>query len=568
MTDSASMFPVDGYEFAHNTSLLVADTVIEHKGRAYTLVLPLDARGGSVKVVDARTGVPRWLSVDDAQASYFTERLAKHLSKDGTLPQDFGLLARKLISDGCMARSLSVDASPDANEDRVLPLANAIREGLCFLHTLNVFNALDATVGVLAEALNSEAGGTMRKLCLRDGSVHANHLASLAVATRAPHCFLTNLALENMSLDDECARTLSEAFCGGRLRFLDLGANCIGVAGARALAGMLKGSCALEELRVCYNEFGADGISEFSKAFACDECTLRAFSCVGNYIGDAGARHIANALRIRSRSIRTLNLGFNFIGEEGASALAEALKAGGVRELGLSENYVKSTGAVSIADALSDPACALQSLNLFSNGIRSTGIASLALAMQSDSCSLRTLNVSDNLFGRRGSAALRLAISSATCSLVELRAIRKPMKDVFLDESIALAVSSGACCLRRLAVRSSVHIAEALGSERCTLEEVDISASMWDCYEQTIQFAKVFEETLREKRCVTLKRIGFLNRSFDSLKEPTESLCARNRRLRMMGLLHAATMLMVHRLRACKAMYHPKRLKREGFFTL
>lgn len=81
------------------------------------------------------------------------------------------------------------------------------------------------------------------------------------------------------------------------LKSLRLGSNVLGFAGIKAMAEMLEGNTALEELVL-----------------------------IDNSIGDAVARILAKALKV-NRTLRKLDLRRNVIASDGEAALEEALAA-------------------------------------------------------------------------------------------------------------------------------------------------------------------------------------------------------------------------------------------------
>ena len=195
-------------------------------------------------------------------------------------------------------------------------------------------------------------------------------------------------------------------------------------------------------------------------------------------------------------------------------ALVETIKSDTctLHMLDLHESEVGDDGARALAEALRSATCTLHTLHLGSNGVGDEGARALAEALRSDTCTLHTLDLGDNGVGADGARALAEALRSETCTLHTLDLGSNGVGD---DGARALA--------------------EALRSDTCTLHtlHLNIDAVSDDC-------ARVLDEA--------------------------QALCRTRRRCRHHGLLRAIVMLAILRKRACEAVFHPKRLRREGVF--
>ena len=108
---------------------------------------------------------------------------------------------------------------------------------LCFALMISPLLATDeqARVAVEKAVAHIKAGGTT--LDLRSGAGHY--------------------------VGDAGAITICKALVahdGGKVKMLDLSVSDIGMAGAEAVASMLSNNTQLEDLRIGWNEFGADGV--------------------------------------------------------------------------------------------------------------------------------------------------------------------------------------------------------------------------------------------------------------------------------------------------------------------
>ena len=146
------------------------------------------------------------------------------------------------------------------------------------------------------------------------------------------------------------------------------------------------------------------------------------------------------------------------------------------------------------------------------NRLRPGELLALAETLKSEKCTLHTLDLHYNGVGDEGARALAEALRSDTCTLHTLGLRSNGVGD---DGARALA--------------------EALRSDTCTLHtlHLNIDAVSDDC-------ARVLDEA--------------------------QALCRTRRRCRHHGLLRAIVMLAILRKRACEAVFHPKRLRREGVF--
>jgi Ran GTPase-activating protein (RanGAP) involved in mRNA processing and transport len=142
--------------------------------------------------------------------------------------------------------------------------------------------------------------------------------------------------------------------------------------GSRCLSVMLKVNNTLEELYLCENQLGNEGIEAIADGLVANQ-TLKKLDLRSNGIEVEGALAISSVLK-KSTSLTTLSLGMNQVGDLGAAALAQGLLHGDcvLRELDLSDNGIGAGGAEALADMLVSNT-RLQDLNLAFNSIESKG---------------------------------------------------------------------------------------------------------------------------------------------------------------------------------------------------
>lgn len=158
-----------------------------------------------------------------------------------------------------------------------------------------------------------------------------------------------------LGLGERAAHELGRALRGPRLRALrslDLRANRIGPAGARALAEGVRESAALAALELGDNAVGNAGARALGEALVGGGApALRALGLGLNRVGDAGAHHLARALRTGT-ALAALSLRGNYVGARGARALAAALRSGGsggLRLLDLAGNFAPPRAQAALA---------------------------------------------------------------------------------------------------------------------------------------------------------------------------------------------------------------------------
>jgi Ran GTPase-activating protein (RanGAP) involved in mRNA processing and transport len=93
-------------------------------------------------------------------------------------------------------------------------------------------------------------------------------------------------------------------------RRLCLRGNCIGAAGAKALADMLRTNTHIEHVSLEWNQIGSSGCISIAEALKYNN-TLKYLDLRNNGIGDDGAAALANALAASSKCLKVLDLRWN-----------------------------------------------------------------------------------------------------------------------------------------------------------------------------------------------------------------------------------------------------------------
>jgi Ran GTPase-activating protein (RanGAP) involved in mRNA processing and transport len=223
---------------------------------------------------------------------------------------------------------------------------------------------------------------------------------------RAP--LLTTLGLSENSIGDEGAHLLATGLAfAPLLTLLDLSRNSIGPDGARALAGALAYLPQLTTLNLGGNRVGDEGVRVLAESFA-HVPLLMSLSLFDNSIGGEGASALAGALPHVPR-LAALDLSHNSIGSDGARVLAGGLAhVAQLTTLKLSFNTIRAKGMRALARALTRVP-QLTTLELSFNAIGVKGAPAIADALTRVP-RLATLDLSGNRFGSEGALALAVAL--------------------------------------------------------------------------------------------------------------------------------------------------------------
>lgn len=213
-----------------------------------------------------------------------------------------------------------------------------------------------------------------------NGSESAMHLSNMLNGSS-----IRELYLGENNLDDGGVEVLALGILRSNtaLRHLDMRSNGITQAGALSLQGLIVNSRFLLSLNVSDNEFGNLGATAIARGLQNSQCKLRKLDMNANEIGVAGAKAVAIMLRF-NKALEELNLSFNKLGDDGAAAIASALQHNSkLRLLSLRRNGISDAGAKHIADKMPRMQ-GLKELLLTKNHIGSAGRSELLEGLRSN----------------------------------------------------------------------------------------------------------------------------------------------------------------------------------------
>ena len=315
-----------------------------------------------------------------------------------------------------------------------------------------------ADAGPLIMAIGRIANDEEVSLEMRDIKIGAGGAAALASALKGNRR-LTAADLYNTGIGEGGVEALASAMAdgNGRVSVLDVGCNDLSLAGAAALARLIRarplgtweepdeyGGPArqgLRELRLARNEVDAQACAALVSAEHAEGgsgkadgggggrgrgrggggggreggepllLTLRSLALSFNPLGDNGAAPLGRAL-LRCPELHSLQLCGCAIGAAGGAALADALHAArSLTHLDLSGNQLGDAGARTLAGAV--PHAHVVELLLASNGVSDQGASALGLSLvRRARCPLRVLTLGSNSITDEGALALAEAISA------------------------------------------------------------------------------------------------------------------------------------------------------------
>jgi Ran GTPase-activating protein (RanGAP) involved in mRNA processing and transport len=170
---------------------------------------------------------------------------------------------------------------------------------------------------------------------------------------------LESLILVGNNIRCEGCTNLCQALVMNKsLKILNLSCNSIGVFGATSLGQLLylsRTTTPLEELYLCYNVIGNDGLKEIAKGLDSIQNSLRILTVDDNGLDDIGVDALSKTLSSSHISLMELSLSSTVYhhDDEGRKALAEALKWNtSLQVLCLSFSNLGNQGIKLLSDAL------------------------------------------------------------------------------------------------------------------------------------------------------------------------------------------------------------------------
>jgi Ran GTPase-activating protein (RanGAP) involved in mRNA processing and transport len=214
---------------------------------------------------------------------------------------------------------------------------------------------------------------------------------------------LRNLRAVDMSYNPQYALDTSGIRGLGGLRELALAGCFLGVAGTKALVGVLRETPCMERLQLSLNEMGDEGAMALSQAFP-HVGKLRRLHLSCNGITSDGMTAICNAL-VHLPMLRHLSLSHNGFGDEGAIAFSNSMHSlPQLRRLNMEDCDIADSGICAIAANLQFTQH-LHGMILKDNDITDTGAIALANGMAG--MQVKDLSFRRNAIGPAGTKALR-----------------------------------------------------------------------------------------------------------------------------------------------------------------
>lgn len=259
---------------------------------------------------------------------------------------------------------------------------------LASLKTLNLDNNRLEVGGIAALAEGLKSMPSLTELSA------VNNLLGPKAASLAAQLMLTLPSLQTLKLRENFIREegiqlFADAFLESTRDFdqdrlsLDFSNNDLRVAGAKAVASLIKGCKGIASLELAENKIHDFGAMKIADALS-ENTTLTYLGISFNLISNPGAGALAKAIS-KNRGLQTLELSGEgrekSISDEGAVALAAALRENSVlRDLDLSCNTLSNTGANALLDAMANNKT-LTSLTLEGNDIEIATLERLAQAL-------------------------------------------------------------------------------------------------------------------------------------------------------------------------------------------
>ena len=292
--------------------------------------------------------------IDDTQARFLADAL-----RQNTKVKLVVLSCHSLVDDGAHALASALGQSRTIVRIQLRDLRNP-REVIIFLKAL---------------ALNQN----LKEFSLRHCQIcpqSAKYLSGLL----ADHPSLEEVRLVDTQL---VGRSVSRVCLGiqdsrNLKRLYLINADLEGDIDGRCLAAMLRRNSTLQELYLCENELGDEGIAALSEGLV-ENSSLKKLDLRSNTIGLEGSLSLASVVKNSDTLVR-LYLGMN---EICAEALADGLTYSRLQAIDLSGNGIDASGA----EALSRMLClntSLQELNLSYNPIGDGGAESIARVLDSN----------------------------------------------------------------------------------------------------------------------------------------------------------------------------------------
>lgn len=326
------------------------------------------------------------------------DKLLHELARQGRK----GAAARDFVYDSEPVRqTLMLDLmngeDPLREDEAGIKLADAVAAGTVCLTSLSLVQAGLSEAGARALALALPARPTLTRLDLTGN----RRMGSTGTAD------LTAAALRRES----------------SVEYLSLYDTCLGPAGAKAVAKLLRENQTITHLDLSTNAIGKDGTDEIAAALDDPWGAVQTYEASRKKAHEVGGQSDLADKDLKhppqNASIKRLELGNNLIGDGGCQALASMLLHNvHLTYLDLYANGITHVGADELCSGLSSNA-ALCSLGLEDDPIGERGAKALASMLRTNK-TLRSLSVFGREIGEGGVIALSFALRETNSTLTRL----------------------------------------------------------------------------------------------------------------------------------------------------
>ncbi len=315
--------------------------------------------------------------MDDAQCRYLAQKLKENRTVTFLL-----LSCHNLIDDGPVALAAVLATSQNINKVQLRDLRSS-REAQIFFQALHSMKQLE-------------------ELSIRHSQVDANSAKHLAMLVES-HPNLHELRLVDSQIVGSSLSQLCRAVqVGQKLRRLYLiNAEMSGEYSGRCIGNMLSHSMSLDELHLCENNLGDDGVAQIVEGLL-ENGSLKVLNLRSNGIGEQGSLAIYNLLK-ETKSLSDLFLSANRMGDKGTEVLANGLLQCNLKRLDLTDNCIGPRGAKALAEMLLMNTT-LENMNLSFNYLGDVGAIAMADALDCNS-TLRCLSLRHIHMGNDGAQA-------------------------------------------------------------------------------------------------------------------------------------------------------------------
>ena len=209
---------------------------------------------------------------------------------------------------------------------------------------LGVIIALKAEEAAIMKQTISEQSRAVSRLIIDYSYLTQFGVQGIFKTLKNDFCAITNLALFNCQLNDECAHKIGELLPTTKLTELLLYNAQITDAGVVSLCQALQTpTCKVTTLDLRRNLINDAGVVSLCQALQTQTCKVTTLHLGGNLITDAGVVSLCQALKTPTCKLTTLDLSFNLITDAGVVSLCQALQTATCKVTALDLRYHQIT---------------------------------------------------------------------------------------------------------------------------------------------------------------------------------------------------------------------------------